>query len=279
MTQTVASPAKPIVKRARPIETTFSAVVILFALIVIYDLVTNKNWHWDIVFSHMFDPRILRGLTSTIALTLTAALTGLIFGLLVASMRLSDNRLVRAVAGFYVGFTRAVPALVLLLLIFYAAAIWPSIGIGIPGGPMLFEIDTNSVVNQFMAGIIGLTIILAAHIGEIIRGAIMSVDPGQAEAAKALGMPPSRVFFRVVFPQAIRVAVPAIANELISLFKNTSLVSIIGLSELLTVTQAIYSVTFQTIPMLLVACLWYAILTTIAMFGQRKLEEHFGRGQ
>jgi polar amino acid transport system permease protein len=104
------------------------------------------------------------------------------------------------------------------------------------------------------------------------------VAAGQAEAAKALGMGPWLTFSRITLPQTIRVSIPALANELISLFKNTSLVSIIGFTELLTVVQSVYGRTYQTIPLLLVACAWYLVIVVVAMVLQRQLELRFSRG-
>jgi len=265
--------------RRKPWGSIVLAVVLGFCtLSLAVNMGTNPRWEWDVVAKYLFDPRILQGLGTTIVLTLTSGVCGIVVGIVLALMRLSSVAFVRMVAGAYVGFTRAVPALVLLLFIYYASALFPVIAIGIPFGPTWFEIETNSVISQFTAACLGLTIILGAHLGEIFRGGIMSVDRGQLEAARALGMKPVQAFTRIVAPQAVRVAVPGAANELVSLFKNTSLVSIIGFAELLTVVQFIYGTTFQTIPLLLVACIWYAALTTIAMVLQRRLEKRLGRG-
>lgn len=256
----------------------FGVVLVLASAGFVHNLITNPRWEWPVVAEYLFSDQVLKGLVGTLYLTFVSAITGLIVGLITAMMRLSSSRLISGFAAAYVGFTRAVPALVLLLFVFYAAALFPTVQIGIPFGPILFEVSTNDLISQFSAAVIGLTVILGAHLGEIIRGGIISVDRGQTEAAKALGMPPLTILWRIILPQATRVAIPAIANELISLFKNTSLVSIIGFAELLTVVQLIYGITYQTIPLLLVACLWYGVLTAIAMYGQRRLEMRFSRG-
>jgi polar amino acid transport system permease protein len=168
---------------------------------------------------------------------------------------------------------------VLLLLIYFTGALFPNLGLYVPfTGQVIYEFPVNEIITQFVAAWIGLTLLMGSHAGEIFRGGIMSVAAGQVDAAKALGMPPWMTFIQVVLPQAIRVSIPALANELISLFKNTSLVSIIGYTELLTVVQSIYGRTYQTIPLLIVACIWYLAIVIVSMQGQRLLERRFGRG-
>jgi polar amino acid transport system permease protein len=113
---------------------------------------------------------------------------------------------------------------------------------------------------------------------EIVRAGIISVDEGQTEAAQALGMTRLLTMRRVVLPQAMRVVIPPTGNETISMLKTTSLVSVIATTELLYSVQLIYSRTYQTIPLLIVASIWYLIMTTVLTIGQYYLERHFGRG-
>jgi polar amino acid transport system permease protein len=242
-------------------------------LALVTNLFTNPRWQWGTVGEYLFSAPVLKGLQSTILLTLLSGAVGILIGIIVAAMRLSARGPLRVVAAIYIGFTRAIPALVLLLFIYFFAALVPVFSIGIPFGPTFASIRTNDLITQFAAAVAGLTLILGAHLGEIFRGGVLAVDRGQTDAARALGMPPL-----VSLWQAVRVATPAAANELISLFKNTSLVSIIGYAELLTTVQAIYARTYQTIPLLLVACVWYIGLTIVAMGGQRSLERRMNRG-
>jgi polar amino acid transport system permease protein len=215
----------------------------------------------------------------TIQLTLVAFVLGLCLGLIVALMRMSKDPVLRWVAGVFLWFNRAVPVLVTLLFIFFLAALVPEIGFGIPfTGPIFWAVDTNLLISQFTAAVIGLVLIEGAYKAEIIRGGIMSVPTGQTEAAKSLGMTQGLYMRRIVLPQAVRIMVPAMGNQFISLFKSTSIVSVIGYSELLTTVQLIYNRTYQTIPLLVVACIWYLSLASLAMYGQRKLEQRFGRG-
>lgn len=272
-------PDQPVKPRRSRVEWIVGPFVFLFVLVMVRNFFTNPNWNWPLVGEYIFNPLVLEGVRRTIVLTLLTGVTGSIFGLIIASMRLSKSWLLRGIAVTFIGFMRAIPALVLLLLIYFTSALFPHIGLYNPiTGAAIYEVPVNDIITQFVAAWIGLTLIMGSHAGEIFRGGIMSVPAGQIEAAKALGMPPWMTFKDVVLPQAIRVSIPALANELISLFKNTSLVSVIGYTELLTVIQNIYGRTYQTIPMLIVACIWYLIIVIISMQGQKLLERRFSRG-
>jgi polar amino acid transport system permease protein len=198
--------------------------------------------------------------------------------MVVAGMRMSSNRIARTTAFLYVWFIRAIPTLVLLLLIFFLGALLPTVGLGIPFGPEFVSFQTNDLISASSAAIVGLGIYLGGYAAEIFRGAILSVPQGQYEASKALGMPTGLMMRRQIMPQAVRVMIPALANELITMFKSTALVTVIGYTELLTTAQLIYSRNFQTIPLLTVACLWYLVITSVAMYGQQRLEKHYNRG-
>lgn len=267
-----------LIRRRRPGRWIAAAITALAAAGFIEVLVTRPQWEWPVVWQYLFAPVILRGLANTLELTLIAMVFGLAFGLVVALMRLSDNPILRLVSGLYIWFNRAVPVLVTLLFIFFLAALIPVISIGVPYGPQIASYPTNKLISQFTAAALGLIFIEAAYIAEIIRGGILSVARGQAEAARTLGMTEALLFRRIVLPQAIRVMVPALGNQFISLFKNTSIVSVIGYSELLTTVQSIYTQNYRTIPLLTVACIWYLSLASLAMIGQRWLEQKYGRG-
>lgn len=242
-------------------------------------MITTPGWQWNVVGEYLFKPEILRGVTNTIWLTVLSALTGLVFGGVVAVLRMSQNPALRLAGTAFIWLMRAIPALVVLLFIFFLGALVPDLTIGIPFTDVtLLSVKTNDVINKFTAALIGLTLIQAAYVGEIYRAGILSVTKGQYEAAGAIGMTRAQAMRRIVMPQAIRVIIPPLSNELITLFKSTSLVSVIGFTELLTSVQLVYGRTYQTIPMLLVACIWYLFLTSIAMLGQSALEKHYSRG-
>ncbi|WP_022894533.1 amino acid ABC transporter permease [Agromyces subbeticus] len=256
-----------------------SGAVALIALAGTIDfLVNGKNWQWGVVGEYLFHPEVLIGLQNTVILTVTCAVTGLIMGALVAYLRMSANPVFRAVGAVYIWLIRAIPALVLLLFIFFLAALLPQVPIGLPFLPPLVALPTNTLISQSTAAILGLTLIQGAYIGEIYRGGILSVSRGQMEAARSMGMTGWQAMRRIIAPQSIRVIIPSLGNEMITLFKNTSLVFVIGYTELLTTVQLIYGETYQTIPLLVVACIWYLALTSLAMLGQRQLEKKFGKG-
>lgn len=253
-------------------------VLVLIAVSAVINVFTNPRWNWDVVFTYLFDPQIFGGLGRTILLTFVSGAVGLVAGLVVGLMNMSKSPALRVIALAYIGFIRAIPALVLILVLYFLSALFPVIGIGLPLMDPLVSVPTNTILSQFGAAMLGLAMIVAGHTAEIIRGGIMSVAKGQTEAARALSIPRGQAFGRIVLPQAIRVTIPAFATELITLFKNTSLVSVIGYAELLTVAQNIYGRTYETLPLLTVACIWYLLLTIIAMIGQSRLEKRFGRG-
>lgn len=241
-------------------------------------LITNPNWEWDVVGKYLFAPVVMEGLLLTLYLTFASTALGLVLGVITAYMRLSGNPVLRVAASLYIWFIRAIPALVLLLLIFFLGALLPTISLGIPFGPSFVSWQTNELISRSSAAVVGLGLYLGAYTGEIFRGGVLAVSKGQLEAARALGMTDGLLMRRVVAPQTIRVIIPSLANEIVTMFKSTSLVTVIGATELLTTVQLIYARTFEVIPLLLVACLWYLLIVSIAMLGQRQLEKHFGRG-
>jgi len=250
------------------------------ALVLFYALVIdNPRWQWDVVVSYLFDKRVLAGLANTLILTALASVLGLFIGGMVAACRMADNSVLRGAAYLYIWIIRATPALAMLLFLFFISALVPRLYLPLPFLHMrLFDIETNNVISRFSAAMIGLAMYLGGHSAEIFRGGLAAVDKGQREACKAMGMSDTRMMWHVVMPQAVRIIIPPLANELITMFKNTSLASVIGYVELLTSVQLIYSTNFETIPLLTVACLWYLFLTSLAMCGQSVLERRFGKG-
>lgn len=250
------------------------------ACVLFYEwVIDNPRWQWHVVEHYLFNKRVLAGLANTLFLTAFASIAGLAIGVIVAACRMAENPVLRAAGYLYIWIIRATPALAMLLFLFFISALIPRLYLPLPFlGTNLFDIQTNQVVSRFSAAIIGLALYLGGHSAEIFRGGLASVEKGQREASKAMGMSNARMMWHIIVPQAIRIIIPPLANELIAMFKNTSLASVIGYVELLTTVQLIYSTNFETIPLLTVACLWYLVLTSIAMFGQILLERRFGRG-
>lgn len=261
-----------------PLRWVATACILGVAALVTYSLVTNKAFHWDVVGHYLFSNEILYGLLTTLELTVTAMAIGLVLGTVLAVMRLSANPVLNAVSWLYTWFFRTIPALVQLIFWFNFGALYQTIAIGLPFGPELLTAKTNDLITPMSAALLGLGLSQAAYTGEVIRAGIAAVDVGQTSAAKALGMPSFLRFRRIVLPQAMRLIIPPVGNEVISMIKNTSIVSVIALAELLYSAQLIYSRTYQTIPLLVVASVWYLVVVSVLSGGQHFLERHYGRG-
>jgi polar amino acid transport system permease protein len=252
-----------------------SIVVVLIAGFAFASVATNPAFGWPVVAEYMLDPQILIGLSRTLGLTVAAMVMGLVIGTALAVCRLSGNFLLSTMSWLYIWFFRSVPALVQLIFWYNFGALYSRISIGIPFGPVFYSASTNAVITPLTAALGGLGFAQAAYTAEVIRAGIASVPTGQTRAALALGMRPSMIFFRIIFPQAMRVIIPPVGNEVISMVKNTSLVSVIALADLLYTAQLIYSRTYETIPLLIVASLWYLIIVSVLSVGQHFLERRY----
>ncbi len=249
--------------------------MLLLVLGVFASVATNPAFEWPVVAEYMLDRQILLGLARTLELTVTAMAIGLALGTALAMMRLSQNLLLSTVSWAYIWFFRSVPALVQLIFWYNFGALYPRIALRVPFGPELFSANTNTLITPMFAALAGLGLAQAAYTAEVIRGGVISVSHGQTRAALALGMRPLTIFRRIVFPQAMRVIIPPVGNEVISMVKNTSLVSVIALAELLYTAQLIYARTYETIPLLIVASLWYLAVVSVLSVGQHVLERRF----
>jgi polar amino acid transport system permease protein len=255
-----------------------SIVVTAFALSLLYSAATNDRFQWGVVGDYLFDSRVLDGLKLTLELTALAMVIGIVLGVVIALMRLSPNALLSSVSWFYVWAFRGTPVLVQILFWNFISAVYPSIDIGIPFGPSFIHLNANDLITPFVAATLGLGLNEGAYMSEIVRAGIISVDEGQTEAAHALGMTRMQTMRRIVLPQAMRVIIPPTGNETISMLKTSSLASVIAVVELTYAVQLIYSVSYQQVPMLLVASFWYLACTSILSIGQFYLERYYGRG-
>jgi polar amino acid transport system permease protein len=254
------------------------AIILVLAAQFIHWLATDTALHWDVVWHYLFSQEILDGVVNTIKLTIIAMVMGAVLGVILAVMRLSKNPIVSGVSWLYIWFFRGTPVLVQLLFWFNLPAVLRSASLGIPFGPSWFATDPKTLVTQFVAACLGLGLNEAAYMAEIARAGILSVNEGQVEAASALGMTRLQSMRRIVLPQAMRVIIPPTGNETISMLKTTSLVIVIGYTELLGAATNIYSRTYETIPLLITASLWYLFMTSILTVGQYYLERHYARG-
>lgn len=255
-----------------------AGIVVLVIALVGYSLVTNPRFEWDVVFGWFVSERLFNGLLRTLELTAISMIVGILVGVILALSRLAPNFVIAGVASFFVWLFRGVPVFVQLLFWGFIAAIYPRISMGIPFGPEFFSVDANVLITPFMAAILGLGLNEGAYMSEIVRAGLLSVNRGQTDAAKALGMRRFTVLWRVVLPQAMKVIIPPTGNQTISMLKTTSLVSVLAFPELLYSAQLVYSANFKTIPLLIAASLWYLLVTSILSLGQYYIERHYNRG-
>ena len=253
-------------------------VCVAVALLII-NVATNTRFGWPVVVSYLFAPQILQGLLLTVVLTVVSMAAGIALGVLLAIMRISHNPIFSWASRTYIWLLRGTPLLVQLILWYNIGALYPVISLGLPfGGPSIVLGSANVLITPLTAALLGLTLNEGAYMAEIIRGGISSVDAGQLDAGHALGMTRSTLLRRVVLPQAMRVVIPPTGNEVISMLKSTSLVSVLAISDLLYSAQTIYALTYQVIPLLLVACIWYLALTSVLTAVQTRLERRYARG-
>ena len=266
---------KPRLHRRGLFEYAAWVVCALVAIGVAYTLTTNENYQWDVVRQYFTAPTVLQGLRLTIVLTVLAMFFGAVLGMVLAVMRASTVRPVMLLASGYITFFRGTPVLVQLIFWFNIGALYPNISVGIPFTDVSHVVDVNALISATTAAVIGLSLNEAAYLAEIFRGGFASVDKGQIEAADSLGMSTRTKLLRVVIPQSMPTVIPATGNQVIGMFKGTSLVSVLGVAELLQSTQLIYARTYQTIPLLIVACLWYLIMTLVLSYPQSLIEKRY----
>ena len=220
---------------------------------------------------HGFGPALLAGTLMTIQLALCALALGLILGLMGALAKTSQHAPLRWVGGTYSTIVRGVPELLWVLLIYFGTthilrAIGESIGI------------EELALSPFAAGVIALGLCFGAYATEVFRGALLAIPKGHKEAGLALGLGRMRIFFRLILPQMWRLALPGLGNLFMILMKDTALVSVIGLEEIMRRSQIAVSVSKEPFTFFLVAAFIYLGLTVIAMIGMHFLEKRAARG-
>ncbi|MEV0642180.1 amino acid ABC transporter permease [Streptomyces sp. NPDC050619] len=276
LAQTAAAPDSPehaddslrIVPRRRLGQWTAAVLVLALLALAVNSVVRNEAFQWDVVADYFTSDAVLRGLWLTLWLTAVVMALGFALGTLLAAFRLSANPVLRSVSWGYVWLFRSIPILVQLLLWFNIGALYPRI----------LGVKTVDLFGPVTVAIIGLTLHEAAYAAEVVRGGILSVDRGQIEAAQALGLSRWRRWWRIVLPQAMRSIVPPAGNMLIGTLKGTSIVSVIAVQDLLYSAQLVYHRTYQVIPLLMVATVWYTIVTSVLSLGQHYVEKHYARG-
>ncbi|MCZ8261123.1 MAG: amino acid ABC transporter permease [Beijerinckiaceae bacterium] len=247
-------------------------ILLLFAWVV--KAFAEGQIAWKVVGQFLTAPAILNGLVNTVIMTACAMTLGIVLGVLFAIMYMSPNPVLRGSALFYIWFFRGTPLLLQLLLWFNLALVFPRIGI-----PGLIEFRTIDLITPFVATLLGLGMNQGAYTAEVVRSGILSVDLGQSEAAKSIGMTRLTTLRRIILPQAMRVIIPPVGNEFISMVKLTSIASVIQYSEILRNAQTIYYANARVIELLIVAAIWYLAVVTLLQIGQFFLERYFSRGR
>lgn len=206
-------------------------------------------------------PDLVRGAVVTIEITATSLLLGCMLGLLVGLGRLDPHKRVRySICTTYVTFIRGTPLLVQLFLLFF----------GLPQFDILLP--------AFLCGVLGLGIYSGAYVSEIVRGAIQSIDKGQMEAARSLGMSAGKAMRTIILPQAIVRMIPPLGNEFIALIKNSALVSLLTIADLMHEGQKIISVSYRSLEVYLAIALVYLVLTTFTSLTLQKIEQRLRAG-
>lgn len=268
----------PSASRLTPGNSVVGLVVLAVLAAVLVSFARNENFEWNIVARYFTSSAVLDGLLVTLWLTAASMAIGVVLGTIIAVMRMSSNPVLSTVALGWIWIFRGTPLLVQLIFWYNLSALYPHLALHIPFGPTLFSVDANDVISPMVAALLGLGLSESGYMAEIVRGGILGVDREQVDAAKALGMRRGTRFLWVIWPQAMRLIIPATGNRTISELKDTALVSVIAMHDLLYTVQIIYSNNYRTIPLLVVAVLWYLIVVTLLTIGQRGLERVVGRG-
>lgn len=269
---------RKVVPLRHPVRWVITALVLVVLLNFIQTLFTNPSWEWAKVGHWFFSPPVLKGLQLTLLATAISAVVSFFGGIVVALARLSGNPVLSGVSWLYIWLFRSVPLILVLIFLFNLGNLYPAIGIGVPFGPQL-SVPTFTLLSPLVLGVIGLSLSEIAYSAEVVRSGLLAVDQGQHEAANALGIPRRRQFLRIVLPQALRSIVPAYVNQIIGLLKASSLLYYVSLLDLFGVVLNLGS-TYPTdiIPLLVVATIWYLILTSSISIVQYYVERFYARG-
>lgn len=252
------------------------ALAVAAFLWLVLTMATNPNIHWEKVAEYLFFPKIIDGIWVTLLISVLATVLGLVLGIVLAIMKLSANPVLNWLSTLYIWFFRGTPVLVQLIFWYNLAFLFPALVLRIPFTNIGYLWDTNEVMTGFNAALLGLGLNLAAYFAETVRAGIQAVDTGQSEAAYALGMTPGKRMRKIVLPQALRIIIPPTGNEFISMLKTTSLVYVVAGNDLMTNASQIYKQNNLIMELLIVASLWYMLMTAVATYFQSKLEKRFG---
>ncbi|TYL41842.1 MULTISPECIES: amino acid ABC transporter permease [Dickeya] len=273
------SPALRVVPARYPLRIAGTLFSLFIFAGVAESVALNGRWEWPVFASYFFNPVIVEGLGRTLLLTLLGTLFSIIAGTGLALARLSSSALLSTLAWLYIWLFRSLPLILVLIILYNFSYLYDALALGIPFTSIeFFRYPTIDALGPFAVAVLGLTLVQSAYTAEIIRGGILGVDAGQFEAAAALGLPGYRRTWRIILPQALRSILPTGFNEIISLAKGTSVVYVLALPELFYTVQVIYNRTQQVIPLLMVATVWYLVITSVLSVLQYFVERYVARG-
>ena len=253
-------------------------IIAILVVAYILNLATKSNVVTPaIIAGFLTSQRMLAAVWQTIILALCAATLAFCIGIGIALLRVSPNPVTSGIAATYIYFFRGTPMLIQLLFWFNALPVMIRLihvhflftDIVLINRPMI------NVVTPFVAALLGLSLAGSGYMAEVIRSGMLGVDHGQQDAARALGLTDRTIQFGIVVPQGLRIVLPAIGNEYISMLKSSSLAMVIGYAEILQVTSDIYSANFHVMELLVVAAFWYLVLTSIVSGLQHLVEYRF----
>lgn len=257
---------------------TLVVVVVLALIAVVQGFATNPNISWPVIGQYIFSPAIFHGLWGTLQLTFYSMIFATLLAVVIAVMRTSESRIISGFAAGYVYIFRGIPLIVLLIFVGNLGLFFKEFTLGIPfTGIEFFSIPSKEIMTPFLAAIVGLSLAGSGYMAEIVRAGLLSVNRGQREAAKALGCSPGLTLRAIVLPQALKVLIPPMGNELISMLKATAIVSVIAGGDLLTIALGISGLNYRTIELLIVATIWYllviSVLSAVQFFVERRWAE------
>ncbi len=235
---------------------------------------SNYPYHWNLFFTSIFQPddQIRNGLFLTVVISIVAQVIGVVLGVFAALGKMSKTRLIRWFANLYIWFFRGTPLIVQLVFFYFGLSVakiytWPDFALG----PIRID-------GAIQAGVFALGLNEGAYMAEIVRAGILAIDPGQMEAARALGMTPGKAMRRIILPQAARVIIPPLGNEFNNMLKTTSLLFVLSVVELYTTFSIKQSQAFAPFEYFLAAAVWYLLLTTIWGVVQSWIERRLAVG-
>lgn len=258
-----------------------AGIIVVIVIWLVRTAVESGFADTDLIRGFLFDDKVLKGVGATILISVVAQVTGIMLGVVFAAMRVSKNPVMEAVSWFYVWFFRGTPVIVQLFFWFFAVPqVFATLTIAVPFTDIeLYSTPMVEFMTPFMAAFLGLALNEGAYMAEIVRAGVLSVEEGQIQAAHGLGMTSAQTMRRIVLPQAIRVIIPPTGNEFISMLKTSSLAAFVLFEELFRRVDLIASAIIARMEMLIVASIWYVVLTSVFSVGQYYLERHFARVQ